>query len=256
MEIDKIIALWRKMVSDGFCTVDLKSDWECRPYPIAKCTLTCNDGTRQDIWLVSGVWDTKFSSMIWRYMNDKFIEDFVCYDGKEWKDMVSDDVIERVVDIFQGFVEGGKKVLEERIEKEGIENIHSFVVTDKRYDIIKKLPYTCALSFYGHVIAGVEELDNYCRLQKADSSPYILKRCHDITREVEETGDKEIVRCTNYLICDTQQTARGWMKEFVGMGNFSVYSDYIPDSWQLPPMICYAEGKRYMLLVYREGREY
>ena len=231
MEREKIIALYRKMVSDGFCTMYLKSDWECRPYPIAKCTLTCNDGTHQDIWLVSGTCQGKDSSMIWRYMNGKYVEDFVCYDGEEWKDMVSDDVIERVVDIFQGIVEGGKKVLEERIEKDGVENIHSFIVTDKPINDTVKLPYTCTLSFYGQVIAGVEELDKYCRLQKAESSPYIIRRCHDITHEDVETGDKETVRCTNYLICDTWHTARKWMKEFVGIGNFSAYSDYIPDPW-------------------------
>ena len=255
MEKEQIIAIYRKMVSDGFCTVDLKSDWECRPYPIAKYTLTCNDGTRQDVWLVSGKWEGKYASLFWRHMNGKYIEDFACDDGEEWKDMLADDVLERVEEVFQGIVEGGQSLLEERIETEGIEYIHSLVVTDKPINRIKKLPYTCALSFYGQVIAGVEELNDYCVNQKADSSPYILKRCHDITREGEETGEEETVRCTNYLVCDTAETARAWMKEFVGMGDFSVYSDYIPDPWRCPPMICYAEGERYMLLVYREGRE-
>lgn len=155
----------------------------------------------------------------------------------------------------KGLLREGKRPWKRELKKVGIENIHSLVVTDKRYDDIKKIPYTCALSFYGQVIAGVEELDNYCRTQKEDSSPYILKRCHDITREDEETGEEKTVRYTNYLVRDTWHTARRWMKEFVGMDDFSVFSDYIP-SWQLPPMICYAEGNRYMLLVYREGREY
>ena len=101
----------------------------------------------------------------------------------------------------------------------------------------------------------MEELENYCRMLKAKSSPYIIKKYYDITREDKENREEETVRCTNYLVCDTMKTARAWMKEFVGMGDFSVYSDYIPDSWQLPPMICYAEGDRYMLLVYREGRD-
>jgi len=251
MEKKKIITIYRKMVSD----VDLKSDWECRPYPIAKYTLTCNDGTRQDVWLVSGIWEGKYASLFWRHMNGKYIEDFVCDDGEEWKDMLADDVLERVEEVFQGIVEGGQSLLEERIEIEGIEDIHSLVVTDKPINGIKKLPYTCALSFYGQVIAGVEELNDYCVNQKADSSPYILKRCHDITREGEETGEEETVRCTNYLVCDTAETARAWMKEFVGMGDFSVYSKNIQDSNKYPPMIYYAEGERYMLLVYRGGTE-
>ena len=255
MDKESIITVYKKLLNDGFMTLDLKSNWECKPYPISRCTLTCDDGKEQEIWLVWAYWKGKPAYLIWVYLNDKYVENFVCYDVNELKDFVSDDVIERVVAIFQRIVEGGQQALEERIERQGIENIHSLVVTDKRYDGIKKLPYTCALSFYGHVFGGVEELDNYCRLQKDDSSPYILKRCHDITRKDEEIGEEDTIRCTNYLVCDTWHTARMWMKEFIGMGDFSVFSDYIPDPWLLPPMICYAEGERYMLLVYREGRE-
>jgi hypothetical protein len=255
MEKEQIIAIYRNMVGDGFCIVDQESNWECRPYSTAKCTLTCDDGTRQDVWLVLGKWNGKYASMFWRYLNGKYVEDFVCYEGQEWKDMLTDDVLERVEEVFQGIVEGGQSLLKERIETEGIEDIHSLVVTDKPINGIKKLPYTCALSFYGQVFAGVEELNDYCVNQKADSSPYILKRCHDIIRKNEETGENETIKCTNYLVCNNAKVAKAWLKEFVGMGDFSVYSNYIPDPWQCPPMICYAEGERYMLLVYREGSE-
>ena len=101
----------------------------------------------------------------------------------------------------------------------------------------------------------MEELNDYCVNQKADSSPYILKRSHDIIRKNKETGESEMIKCTNYLVCSNVEMARVWLKEFIGMGKFSVYSKYIPNYRQCPPMICYAEGERYMLLVYREGRQ-
>ena len=40
------------------------------------------------------------------------------------------------------------------------------------------------------------------------SSPYILKMYHDIICEDEETEENEMVRCTNYQVCDTVETAR------------------------------------------------
>lgn len=100
MKKEQIIALYREMVVDGFMTLDLKSNWESMPYPISKCTLTCDDGKEQEIWLVWAYWKGKPAYLIWVYLDDKYVENLVCYAVKESKDFFSDDVIERVVEIY------------------------------------------------------------------------------------------------------------------------------------------------------------
>ena len=107
MDRQSIIALYKEMLNDGFMTLDLKSNWECKPCPISRGTLTCDDGKEQEIWLVWAYWKGKPAYLIWVYLNDKYVENFVCYDVKELKDFVCDDVVERVVAIFQRIVEGG-----------------------------------------------------------------------------------------------------------------------------------------------------
>lgn len=94
---------------------------------------------------------------------------------------------------------------------------------------------------------------NQSILQESDRVffPYILKRFHDITLEDDDTGECETVKCTNYLICKDAETAKVWMKMFVGMEYFNC--EGVPKSWGCPPIICHVEGKRYMLLDYKEG---
>ena len=138
--------------------------------------------------------------------------------------------------------------LEKRINEEGIENIHSLVLTEKFIKRTMKLPYSCAISFYGLVVAGVKEIEEYCQNQKESSSPYILKRFHDVTLGDDGSGEVKVVRCTNYLICKDAKSAETWVKEFVVLGSFSVFSEDIPNSYNRPTMLLYADGMRYMLL--------
>ena len=114
---------------------------------------------------------------------------------------MSDGVIERPLAIMEDIVAGGREYVKERINAEGVEDIHSLVLTEKRMEKAVRLPYSCAISFYGEVIAGVKELEEYCRNQKESSSPYILKRFHNRIHEEYEIGESELVRCTNYLVC-------------------------------------------------------
>jgi hypothetical protein len=246
-----------KILSDGFTSLDLKSDWECRPYPITcRYKLSCDDGTQQEIELVYGEWDGKQAVLLWSFIEDKYVEDLIRYFGDDetwWDSLLSDDVEKRAYAVIENIIRGGQKNLQKRINTEGINNVHSLVLTENHLQEAIKLPYSCAISFYGEVIAGVEEIEKYCKNQKESSSPYILKRFYDISHVNDETRKNETIRCTNYLICKDSKIAKSWIKEFVGMGCFSVYSDYIPEARNRPPMICYAEGERYMLLDYKEG---
>jgi len=257
VEKERIRVIYKKMVDDGFTTLDLKSDYECRPYPITcRYKLSCCDGTHQEIQLVNGEWEGKHAVLLWSIMDGKYVEDFIGYLWKNqnwWENLLSDDVMKRAQAIIEDIVKGGREGLEKRINAEGIENMHSLVLTENYIKEIIRLPYSCAISFHGEVIAGVEEIEEYCKNQKESSSPYILKKFHYIALEKNETKESESVRCTNYLICKDAETAKTWIKEFVGMVNFSIYSKCIPNSWHRPPVICYTEGKRYMLLDYRKG---
>lgn len=252
---DWIKEIYRGMLIDGFTTLDLKADCECKPFPITSSVkLSCDDGTHQEIQLASGEWDGKDAVLLWNFMGGKYVEYFIGYpQGNQdwWKSLWSDDVVERVCSIIESIVKGGQEGLEKKIKAEGIEHIHSLVLTEKRMEKNIRLPYSCAISFYGEVIAGVEEIKEYCKNQTESSSPYILKRSHDITLEDDDIGECETVRCTGYLICKDAETAKVWMKEFAGM-RFS-NCECVSKSWGCPPMICYVEGKRYMLLDYIGG---
>lgn len=251
--------VYRKMVKDGFTTIDLKSSCECIPYPITfGHELSCDDGTRQKVQLVLDEWKGKKAVLLWSFMGGKYVEDLVAYLSENqtwWENLMSDAVMERAHSIMEDIVIGGRESIEKRINTEGIENIHSLVLTENYIKETMRLPYSCAISFYGEVIAGVEEIEKYCLNQKETSSPYILKRIRDISLERGEEEERETVKCVSYLICKDVKTAGAWIKEFVGIEKASIYNDDIPDSWHRPPMVCYAEGERYMLLDYREGYE-
>lgn len=254
VEEKRIKTFYNKMVNDALTNLDLEEDWECRPYPITTCyRLSCDDGTQQKVQLVAGDWEGKLAVLLWSFMGGKYVEFFIGYPGEGWGDLWSDDVVERAHAIIEGIVTGGQEALEKMINVEGIENIHSLVLTEKCMKKPIRLPYSCAISFYGEVIAGVEEIKEYCKNQTESSYPYILKRCHDITIEEGETGESETVRCTNYLICKDAETAKAWMKKFVWMDNLEC--ECILNSCNCPPMICYVEGKRYMLLSYKGGNQ-
>lgn len=246
----------RNVLDDAFTNLDLNSVWECRPYPITcRYKLSCDDGTQQEIELVYGEWDGKLAVFLRSFIEDKYVEDLIRYFGDDetrCNTLLFDDMEKRVYAIIENLIRGGQKTLQKRINAEGINNVHSLVLTENHLQEAIKLPYSCAISFYGEVIAGVEEIEKYCKNQKESSSPYILKRSYDISHGNDETRKNETIRCTNYLICKDSKIAKSWIKEFVGMGCFSVYSDYIPEARNRPPMICYAEGERYMLLDYKD----
>lgn len=248
---------YERMVIDGFTTLDIQTEHENMPYPVTcRYELSYDDETYIGVQLVIDKWEGRPAVLLWSFLNGKYVEDFIVnfVEFNRWMtDLLSDDAVKRAHSVLEAIIVGGKDALENRVDVGGIEDIHSFVLTENYIKETMKLPYSCLMSLYGEVFDGVKEIEEHCKTQKESSSPFVLKRVFDITIQNDETYEDEIVRCVNYLICKDAKTAENWMKRFVSMRQFSIFSNSIPDLWHRPPIIYYAEGKRYVLLDYKES---
>ena len=254
---ERIGDFYHRMVSDGFITLDIKTEHENMPYPVTcRYELSSDDEAYIGVQLVIDTWEGRPAVLLWSFLNGMYVEDFIAnyVEFNRWMiDLLSEEAVKRAHSVLETIIVGGKEVLETRVDTEGVEDIHSIVLTENYIKETMKLPHSCVMSFYGEVFDGVKEIEEHCKTQKDTSSPFVLKRVFDAIKHDDETYENEIVRCVNYFICKDAKTAESWLKRFVSMRQFSIFSNSIPDLWHRPPIICYAEGERYMLLDCKEG---
>lgn len=164
----------------------------------------------------------------------------------DWAEtMLSNQRVKEFEYQFNHIIEKGANYLDEEMKNEGIMKTLSLVLGDEPMESYLRLPKSCAISIYGQVFHGIRGLDEYCRIQKDSSSPYILKKCHS-----EIISDYEY-RCYNYLICKTKEEAESWIRPFISIGNVSATN---PDRFYsfdgFPPLISYTERYEFFVLSY------
>lgn len=91
-------------------------------------------------------------------------------------------------EVLSEIVDGGKDYMTTQIAENGITWEMALAITEKRMEDIIKFPCSCALSVNGQVFHGIEGIEKYCQEQRDGSSPYILKRCHELPCMEQEGG--------------------------------------------------------------------
>ncbi len=258
MNDEDLKQLYKHLVDDAFMTIDLNPYWRMTvPAWLYQCDITSNDGTKLEICMMEDTATLKEGRdiFLWVKHKDKFLEyplhcDFTKAEG--WFDMVK-DAEERALEVLHEIVDGGKE-LTAQIEVNGITRKTALAITEKRMEDVIKLPCSCAISVNGQVFHGVEGIERYCQEQRDGSSPYILKRCHKLPNMEQEDDYLGQRFARNYLLCKDKSEAECFMKTFIGIREVSALKpDEIPTPEGFPPLICYVDRSRYMLLSYREG---
>lgn len=259
---ETLTGIYDVLVNNAFTTLDLVPYWDLEtPAILASRPLTCDDGTTVTIYLA--VDDTLLHAnkcdyyLLVKYRNRYLEYPLHCNHGEpdNWFQMMeSERVLADVLEVLHNIINGGKDYMEKHIEMDGILWGRSFALTEKRMDNVEKLSATCAFSVNGQVFHGINELETYCRIQKEDSSPYVLKRCHELPLMNQDDDIYGSRFCRNYLICKSKDEAERFMLSFIGIGNVSALkTEDIPQPEDFPPLICYVDRSRYMVLSYREG---
>ena len=262
MNDEKLKQLYDRLVVDAFMTMDLNPYWLMTvPAWLNQCALTCNDGTTVGLYMMEDVATLTEGRdvYLWVRQYDKFLEfPLYCNFSKteSWFDMMK-EAEERAMEVLHEIVEGGKDYMTTQIAENGITWKTALAITEKRMEDIIKLPCSCALSVNGQVFHGVKGMEKYCQEQRDGSSPYILKRCHELPCMEQEDDYLGQRFARNYLLCKNKTEAKCFMQTFIGIGDVSALEpDKIPTPEQFPPLICYVDRSRYMLLSYREGYDY
>lgn len=262
MNDEELKSIYEYLVNGAFMNIDMNPYWHMtQPACLYHSDLTCNDGTRVEVCLMedSSISDEGRDIYLCFKLDKKFLEFPLHCDFKKndsWFAMMK-DAEERALDILHEIVDGGKEYLTSQMEINGITWKTALVITEKRMDSVLKLPCSCALSVNGQVFHGVEGIEKYCQEQRDCSSPYILKRCHELPCMEEEDDYLGQRLARNYLLCKDKSVAEGFMKTFICIREVSALDiDNIPSPECFPPLICYVDRSRYMLLSYREGTDY
>lgn len=261
MNDEDLKQLYKYLVDQAFMTIDLNPYWRMTvPAWLYHCNITCNDGTSLEICMMEDVATSNEGRDIylWVKHGDKFLEyplycDFNKTDS--WFAMMKDSE-ERALEVLREILDGGKEYLTVQIEVNGITWKTALAITEKRMEDVIKLPCSCALSVNGQVFHGVEGIEKYCHEQRDASSPYIIKRCHKLPSMEQEDDYLGQRFARNYLLCKNKGEAECFMKTFIGIRDVSALKpNDIPTPAGFPPLVCYVDRSRYMLLSYREGED-
>lgn len=263
MNDEKLQLIYEYLVDQAFMTIDLKPYWCCTvPFILCRIELTCDDGVMAMVYLVDdwGMLDEGHDIYLWVKFEeeDMFIEFPLCRDYDKvnnWWALMQDEKVEtRALEILGEIVSGGKEYMTSHLEEDGMTWEFALAITDERMDNIVKLPSSCAVSVHGQVFHGIKDIEKYCHEQRNDSSPYILKRCFELPYMEQDDMDWDQRFARNYLLCRNKDEAECFMKTFIGIKDVSALKpDKIPTPADFPPLICYVDPSRYMLLSYREG---
>lgn len=264
MTDERLKFIYEQLQDDAFTTMDLYPYWHfTTPAILATHHITCTDNTSVSLHLVKDHDPTFDVNNIYMQItyNGWYIEHLLYNHfvnaGKWFKMMNSPEVMTIVMNALHEVINGGREFLERRIKEDGILCKASLAITANRFPDIKKLPHTCALAVNGQVFHGIKEIEEYCRIQKETSSPYILKRCHELPIVDNEDEAYEARLSRNYLICKSKSEAERCMKYFIGIRNISALSpEAIPTPFNFPPLVCYVDRSRHLILSYREGKEF
>ena len=257
MTLEEITATYNHLMHNAMMTLDLSAYWDTTtPAWLASCNMTCADGAKVEVSLV--IDENIATEEAYEYLRIGLGDKFVAFpilkmDSKSgWFEQVeNEDAKEKALSILTEILEKDQRQLEQLMNKDGICTLDRIVFTDRGMEEPMKVPATSTLAVFGEVLHGVMALDEYCKHQMGDASPYILKRTFTVETNRYDEFDDGTCRCRNYLLCRSKEDAVYWMKAFVSLRHASVTEPdniLVPEGF--PPLICYGEGLRYMVVCY------
>ena len=244
------------LIDDAIMTVDLEGlQTKNSPFRMSSQDIKSIDGTKYSISLAcdKDICKEGYSLFLWTSMEGKYVDDVLI----EHVDSIWDtlqhfpaDVKQRIEDFAASLESGGRDVMLQRIEADGIHDIHSFVLPHVRTNKMLKIPYTCALSYKGHVFDGIDGIRDNCHRQEENSVPYILERTGILQPAHWDPYYQERYRC--YMMCHSKEYAEKLIRPFLNLnieeeGVFErIESMFSKDDF--PPIAFYVEREKYMFL--------
>ena len=255
---DIILHAYNHLVENARMTLDLGSYWDfTTPAWLAACKMTCADGAEVKVSLV--IDEDIATEKEYEYIRVRLGELFVAFPlqgmnpENTWFEQVeNEDAKEKALSILTKVLGKDEKQLEQLMNNEGICALDRIIFTEKGLEKPMKIPATATLAAFGEVIHGVKGLDEYCKHQMDDASPYILKHTFTVETNRDDEFDDGIYRCCNYLLCQSKKEAEQWMRALVSLLHASVTEpNEICVSEEFPPLICYAKGLPYMVVCHK-----
>lgn len=213
------------------------------------------DGTKYSISLACDrdICNEGCSFFLWTSMEGKYVEDVLI----EHVDSIWDtlqhfpaDVKQRIEDFAASLESGGRDVMLQRIEADGIHDIHSLVLPHVRRNKMLKIPCSCALSYKGHVFDGIDGIRDNCHRQEENSVPYILERTGILQPAHWDPYYQERYRC--YMMCHSKEYAEKLIRPFLNLNieEEGVFEriEYMFSQDDFPPIAFYVEREKYMFL--------
>ena len=150
------------LIDDALMTVDMEVlQPNSSPFRMSSYAFKGVDGTKYSISLVCdrNISTEGRSLFLWTSMEGKYVEDVLIEHVDSLWDTLQNfpaDEKKRIEDFADSLEFGGRDVMLQRIEEEGIHDIHSFVLPHVRRNKMLKIPYTCELYYKGHVFDGID----------------------------------------------------------------------------------------------------
>ena len=244
------------LIDDALMTVDMEVlQPNSSPFRMSSYAFKGVDGTKYSISLVC---DRNISTggrslFLWTSMEGKYVEDVLIEHVDSLWDTLQNfpaDEKKRIEDFADSLEFGGRDVMLQRIEEEGIHDIHSLVLPHVRRNKMLKIPCTCALSYKGHVFDGIDGIRENCHCQEEDATPYILERTGILQPAHWNSFFQERYRC--YMMCYSKEYAEKLIRPFLNLnieenGTFERL-EYMFSQDSFPPIAFYVEREKYMFL--------
>ena len=124
-----------------------------------------------------------------------------------WSTIQSAEMRGIIKEYVENLKKEGMSLMAERINHEGLADIHSFFIPQENADKKLKLNLFCKLAFKGQVLYGFDGIKQYCHIQEDDAMPFLLQRTGVIS------GGDERYYC--YMFCQSAEDATSWMDAFL-----------------------------------------
>lgn len=244
------------LIDDALMTVDLGVlQPEGSPFRMSSFAIKSVDGTKYKLSLAL---DRNFSTgqkslYLWTSMDGKYVEDMLVEHVDSLWDTLQQfptELKERIETIANSLESGGRDIISQRIEGEGFLDIHSFVLPHGREGKMLKIPYTCALSYKGHVFDGIDGIRDDCHKQAENAVPYLLERTGILQPADDDPYYQERYRC--YMMGHSKNYSEKLISAFLGLDIEKESSfeqlGYTLSKERFPPIVFYVEREKYMFL--------
>lgn len=237
--LDSLVAV---LFNNAEMTLDM-TPCGSQPTPIflGRDSMSCVDGTKITVSLVLDEEYLHKENMLFyrfEYNGSFLLEPIPICRRHSWYDEVqSEETRAKAKAVLLEFQELKAEDWEKLIEKDGMSAIERLILYSTGPEKPYRVPASCFVTSFGEVFQGVDGLNEYCKCQYKDTTPYVLKR----TTLVE---DEYILNCRqyDYMICGSAADAERWMTSLF-------YPDFDLDrDPEEPPHITYIEGMLYMTI--------